>query len=134
MTPYARFSGLVATDVLEVTHDAADLDAGGWWAIVLTYEGHLTAARFGRVEPRERAHPVEHGGWTSIARDEWTSSMSRQEYMDAVETIRDAIAAGTVYQTNVCRVLSAPRQGRDLRGLAALLDAQHPAPHAGVVF
>ena len=134
MTPYARFSGQVATDLLDVTHDAVDLDAGGWWAVVLTYEGHLTAARFGRVEPREHAHPVEQGDWTPLAPDAWASSMSRDEYMEAVETIRRAIAAGTVYQTNVCRVLSAPRQGRDLRGLAALLDAQHPAPHAGVVF
>jgi para-aminobenzoate synthetase component 1 len=63
----------------------------------------------------------------------WTSSMTRAQYMNAVEQIRAAIAAGTVYQTNICRVLAAPREGRDLRGLATLLADQHPAPHSGVV-
>jgi para-aminobenzoate synthetase component 1 len=110
------------------------LDKGGWWAVVLTYEGHLTAARFNVVEPRVTAHQVERAEWTPLARDAWTSSMTRQQYVDAVEEIRRAIAAGTVYQTNVCRVLSAPREGRDLRGLGLALESQHPAPHAGVVW
>ncbi len=134
MQPFARFGGYVATDLVDVTHDASALDTGGWWAVVLTYEGRLTAARFNRIEQRERVHEVERGEWRPIAREAWASSMSREQYMDAVEEIRDAIAAGTVYQTNVCRVLSTPREGRDLRGLGLELDAHHPAPHAGVVW
>ena len=134
MQPFARFNGHIATDLVDVTHDASVLDKGGWWAVVLTYEGRLTAARFNRVERREEAHDVERGSWTPIARQSWTSSMSREQYMDAVEAIRDAIAAGTVYQTNVCRVLSTPREGRDLRGLGLELDAHHHAPHGGVVW
>ncbi len=59
--------------------------------------------------------------------------MNRGQYMNAVEQIRAAIAAGTVYQANICRILAASRDGRDLRGLAELLARDHPAPHAGVV-
>ncbi|MEO8108154.1 MAG: chorismate-binding protein [Actinomycetes bacterium] len=134
MQPFARFGDVVATDLLEVSHDPAALDSGGWWAVVHTYEGHLTAARFGHVEQRSTESPVEAGAWwTPISRDAWTSSMSRAQYVNAVDQIRAAIAAGTVYQANICRVLAAARAGRDLRGLAALLAREHPAPHAGVV-
>lgn len=134
MQPYARFSDQIATDLVEVTHDAADLDRGGWWAVVLTYEGHLTAARFAEVSERLQPQPYEHADWTPLAPDAWASSMTRAQYLNAVEETRRAIAAGTVYQTNVCRVLSAPREGRDLRGLARLLATHHPAPHSGAVF
>ena len=134
MQPFARFGDVVATDLQEVSHDPAALDSGGWWAVVHTYEGHLTAARFGHLEGRSAPSTVEAGpAWTPILRESWTSSMSRSQYVNAVEQIRAAIAAGTVYQANICRVLAAPRAGRDLRGLAALLAHEHPAPHAGVV-
>ena len=134
MEPFARFGGLVATELAEVIDDPHALDDGGWWAVVLTYEGTLTAARFDRVEPRESAHVVESAPWAPVARDAWTSSMSRDQYIDAVEQIRESIAAGTVYQTNICRVLSTPREGRDLRGLGLRLDREHPAPHGGMVW
>jgi para-aminobenzoate synthetase component 1 len=132
--PFARFGDLVASDLQEVSHDPAVLDRDGWWAVVHTYEGHLTAARFARVERSSSAVSAEEGSvWVPVAREAWTSSMTRAQYLNAVEQIRAAIAAGTVYQANICRVLAAPREGRDLRGLAALLADRHPAPHAGVV-
>ena len=134
MQPFARFGEHLASDLVDVTHDAANLDKGGWWAVVLTYEGELTAARFDRVETRTGVRSVERGDWTPLPRDAWTSDMSREEYIAAVEETREAIAEGTVYQTNICRVLSAPKEGRDLRGLGLLLDVRHPAPHAGVVW
>jgi para-aminobenzoate synthetase component 1 len=134
MEPFARFGDVVATDLLEVTHDASALDGSGWWAVVHTYEGRLTAARFGRVERRTASAASETGApWAPVRRDAWTSSMSRAQYTNAVDQIRAAIAAGTVYQANICRVLAAPRGGRDLRGLAVRLAEEHPAPHAGVV-
>lgn len=134
MQPFARFGGVLATGLADVTDDPRRLDAGGWWAVVLTYEGELTAARFDQVERRDSPASVELADWTPIARDAWASSMSRDVYIDAVEQTREAIAAGTVYQTNICRVLSTPREGRDLRGLGLLLDRDHPAPHAGMVW
>ncbi len=134
MEPFARFGDLVATDLLEVTHDPAALDDSGWWAVVHTYEGRLTAARFGHVEHRTNASGMEReASWRPVPRDAWTSSMTRAQYTNAVDQIRAAIAVGMVYQANICRVLAAPREGRDLRGLAVRLAAEHPAPHAGVV-
>ncbi len=134
MEAFARFGDLVATDLLDVTHDPSALDDGGWWAVVHTYEGDLTAARFGRVEHLALPSTMEsEAPWIPVPRNAWTSSMTRAQYTNAVDQIRAAIAAGTVYQANICRVLSAPRDGRDLRGLAVRLAVDHPAPHAGVV-
>lgn len=136
MEPFARFGDLVATDLQEISNDPAVLDGNGWWAVVHTYEGQLTAARFGRVESAgtEVAAPgVGRASWAPVPRDAWTSSMTRAQYVNAVEQIRAAVAAGTVYQANICRVLAARREDRDLRGLATLLAEQHPAPHSGVV-
>ncbi len=136
MEPFARFGDILATDLQEVSNDPACLDGAGWWAVVHTYEGHFAAARFGRVAPVTEPEPsparmsIE---WNPVARTAWVSSMTRGQYMNAVEQIRAAIAAGTVYQANICRILAAPREGRDLRGLADLLARDHPAPHAGVV-
>jgi len=102
--------------------------------VVHTYEGRLTAARFGQVEHRATVSSIEtEAPWRPVPRDAWTSSMTRAQYTNAVDQIRAAIAVGTVYQANICRVLAAPREGRDLRGLAVRLAAEHPAPHAGVV-
>ena len=134
MQPFARFGDVVATDLQEVSDDPAVLDRGGWWAVVHTYEGRLTAARFGSVERSPAPLPPEVGpAWSPLPRESWTSSMTRGQYMNAVEQIRAAIAAGTVYQANICRVLAAPRKGRDMRGLALELAERHPAPHSGVV-
>ncbi len=118
MEPFARFGDLVATDLLEVSNDPACLDGDGWWAVVHTYEGHFTAARFGRVERSTSPVALMGTEWTPIPRDAWSSSMTRAQYINAVEQIRAAIAAGTVYQANICRILAAPREGRDLRALA----------------
>ena len=48
--------------------------------------------------------------------------------------VREAIAAGDVYQVNLCRVLSAPAPpAGDIVALGAALAAGNPAPHAAVV-
>jgi para-aminobenzoate synthetase component 1 len=60
--------------------------------------------------------------------------LDRRAYVAAVKTVRDAIAAGTVYQANICRVLAAPLAGHpDLLTLAGRLAVGNPAPYAGVV-
>ncbi|MBB0246286.1 anthranilate synthase component I family protein, partial [Streptomyces alkaliphilus] len=64
----------------------------------------------------------------------WTSSLDRAAYTAGVRRIRDHIAAGEVYQANLCRVLSAPvGADTDADALAADLAAGNPAPHAGVI-
>lgn len=126
---FARFGSTVLTEPVAVTHDADDLEAGGRWAVVITFEGALTAVRFDRVGDR-LAPPGRWGPVTGA----WTSSMDEGEYRRGVETIRRHVAAGTVYQVNLCRMLSAPlADDAHLPALAEVLAAGNPAPYAGVV-
>ena len=70
------------------------------------------------------------------AAGDWTRSLDRAAYTAGVRRIREHIAAGDVYQANLCRVLSAPLPdpGRaDVDALTALLARGNPAPYAGTI-
>jgi len=107
---------------------------------VATFEGEVTAVRFAQVTPRAyAAGPSRDPGppaavpWRPLDRC-WSSSLDRTAYVHAVREVRERIAAGTVYQVNVCRVLShALSEGADLDGLDSLLRQGNPAPHAARV-
>lgn len=130
--PLAYFDGQLATGLSDVTSDLSALDAGGWWALVARYDAPPVAARFDRVRPG----PLPSGSWSGPTVSSWRSSMSREVYLAAVESLRQQIATGTVYQANICRVLRTqlpdPRRS-DAVGLAHLLKGGNPAPYAGVV-
>jgi para-aminobenzoate synthetase component 1 len=124
---FASVGGMLATGLADVTSDPAALDSGGWWAVVVTYEGKVTCARFAEV--REEKAP-EGKPWQAI-KGEWHSSLDEAAYLRGVERIRDKIADGMVYQANLCRILSAPLQAdADLAGLGARLERGNPAPYA----
>jgi para-aminobenzoate synthetase component 1 len=133
LIPLARFGGLVATGLLDVTNDPAALDSTGFWAVCADFEGGLTCARFADV--REEADPVPlPGAWRGPAAGDWTSSLDRAVYEAGVRRIREHIAAGEVYQANLCRVLSAPvAPDADVDALTALLTGGNPAPYAGTI-
>lgn len=121
--------GLLATDLLEISHDPRDLDRPGFWAVVGTFEGQWTLARFGRIDQRQLPAPTR--SWLPISARSWRSTLSQSDYESAVDSIREEIAKGSVYQVNVCRVLSAPISAEhDLLALAHLIDAGNPAPHS----
>lgn len=117
------------TEPVALTHDPADLDDGGVWAVVVTFEGELAAVRFARTDqPVPQPDP-----WTPVT-SAWTSSMDEEEYRRGVATIREHIADGTVYQVNLCRMLTAPLpEHAHLPDLAHVLAAGNPAPFAGLV-
>jgi para-aminobenzoate synthetase component 1 len=128
--PYAYFSGLLATGLQEVAHDPAALERPGWWAVVGTYEGEWTCARFAHVRPAD----PPRGTWTGPQPTDWQTSLDREAYEAGVRAIREYIAAGDVYQANLCRILSAPIAPTDEpAGLASRLARGNPAPYAGVV-
>ncbi|MGD6750723.1 chorismate-binding protein [Streptomyces sp. BH105] len=129
----ARFGGLVATDLRDVTSDPAALDSSGFWAVCADFEGRLTCARFGDV--REEPVPAPRpGAWHGPAPTDWTSSLDHAAYTDGVRGIRARIATGEVYQANLCRVLSAPVPAdADVDALTALLARGNPAPYAGTI-
>jgi len=133
LPPLARFGDRVATGLLDVTGDPAALDSTGFWAVVADFEGRLTCARFRDVREEPVPAPVP-GEWRGPAVGDWTSSLDREAYTAGVRRIREHIAAGEVYQANLCRVLSAPvAAGADVDALTAVLARGNPAPYAGTI-
>ncbi|MDJ1132319.1 chorismate-binding protein [Streptomyces iconiensis] len=137
LTPLARFGGSLATDLRDVTSDPEALDSNGWWAVIADFEGGLRCARFGDVRPAPVPRPVP-GRWQGPAPAAWTSSLDHAAYTEGVRRIRTSIAAGDVYQANLCRVLTAPLpdpepSASDIDQLTALLARGNPAPYAGTV-
>lgn len=135
LAPLARFGGLLATDLRDVTHDPEALDSAGFWAVCADFEGRLTCARFGDVRPDPVPSPVP-GGWLGPAAGDWTSSLDRAAYTAGVRRVREHIARGEVYQANLCRVLTAPLPdpaAADVDALTALLARGNPAPYAGTI-
>jgi para-aminobenzoate synthetase component 1 len=130
---FAWFGGRLATGLRDLTTDVGALDSAGFWAVVMTFEGQLTCARFDDV----RAAPLPSGGerWRGPDPAGWRTSLDEAGYVAACEDIRARIAAGDVYQVNLCRVLSAPLAGGGGHParLARRLAAGNPAPYAGVV-
>lgn len=120
-------NGISAQNCVEIRHDFAALEEPGFWAVIGTFEGDFTFARFTDVtdnsfvssEPR----PVI---------GQWRSDTSRSEYIAYVDRIREQIADGWVYQVNACRILSAPCKG-NLAGFMADLIQSNPAPHASYI-
>jgi para-aminobenzoate synthetase component I len=133
LPPAAYLGGRLATGLRDVTSDPAALDRGGFWAVVGTFEGKFTCARFDTVRPAPPPPPAAL--WRGPRPDAWRSSLDEAGYRSAVAEVRERIAAGDVYQANVCRVLSAPLPdpAADIAGLGALLARDNPAPYAGVV-
>lgn len=138
LAPLVRFGGLVASDLRDVTDDPAALDSAGWWAVVAGYEGRTVCARFGDVRPDPHPPAARAHRWRGPGAACWTTSLDRAGYVAGVHRIRERIAAGDVYQVNLCRVLAAPLPGpdqdaADVDALAAVLARGNPAPYAGVV-
>jgi para-aminobenzoate synthetase component 1 len=72
--------------------------------------------------------------WQMPASPAWGSSLDRAGYLDRVDTIRARIAAGDVYQVNLCRMLTAEMPAPpDLRAFGAALAQRNPAPYAATI-
>ena len=137
---HARFADRRARDVLDVRHGAEALDAisrAGFWAVVATFEGDVTAVRFREVHADTEAASTTAQALTRMPEPwmpldgVWLTSLDRAAYVDAVREVRDRISAGIVYQVNVCRVLSHELpDAADLDGLDCVLRQGNPAPYA----
>ena len=100
------------------------------WFLAATFEGDAVSIGFSEAGPVDDVLATWHG----IAGLEWLSSLSQSEYESAVARTRDYIAAGDVYQANICRVLRAPlSHDADLRGLWQVLHNRHGAPFSGFI-
>lgn len=130
----AWFGGQIGTQLLEVTDDVAALESEGRWAVLVTFEGEVTLARFGDWRP---GSPAELAGrWVGPQPTAYSTSLDRDEYQSGVRRIRKLISMGQVYQANICRTLSARMpspQASDVFALAALLERGNPAPFASAL-
>jgi len=118
--------GRMATQLEEISDDPSVLDDGNFWAVVITFEGEMTFARFAEVSENE----FPPTPWSRIETP-WRTSCDRKSYVEYVEAIRSEIAAGGVYQVNACYQLfnQYPAAG-SLAGLFAKLLTENPAPFA----
>lgn len=118
MQAHARFPGLAAWDLAEVSGDPAVLDRGGRWAVALGFDGDIVLARFRHWG----ADPPGPGEWSGVA-GPWRTSLSQPDFEDRVRQIQRQIARGWVYQVNLCRILSADCPAGNLDGLYQGLSA-----------
>jgi para-aminobenzoate synthetase component 1 len=124
------------TGLADVTDDLAALDSAGFWAVALPFEGAPVCARFAEVRP---ARPWPGAPWRGPVADAWRTSLDRPAFEAGVAAIRDAIAAGDVYQVNLTRRLSAPLPppsaggSTDIAALGAALARDHPGRFSAVV-
>ncbi len=133
----ARFGSRVARGVAAVSHTADDLTSG-FWVVVVTFEGELTAVRMDDVRrgpdgAAARAGMPDGSRWPALP-GAWRSSLAHAAYVDGVAEVRRRIAAGTVYQVNLCRVMEhdLPERAR-IVDLGARLAAGNAAPYAATL-
>ena len=116
--------GIKASSLVEISDDPQSLEDGGFWAVLSTFEGAFTFAKFSEVTS---------GGFIgeefSGIEDGWESSLTREEYIDYVERVRSAIESGDVYQVNACRTLRNSYHG-SLRGLFSQMIVENPSQFA----
>jgi para-aminobenzoate synthetase component 1 len=132
----ARFGSLVARGVGAVSHDVDELTSG-FWVVVVTFEGELTAVRMDDVRrgPDAEACAGARDGARWPALDgAWRSSLDHDAYVEGIAEVRRRIAAGTVYQVNLCRVLEHDLdEAARMSDLGALLARGNPAPYAATL-
>ena len=127
-TPFFWMNGILATDLVEITHDFDRLEDGGFWAVSISFEGEPIFARFAKVQ-RDHAFP-KTSPWKTLETT-WRSSLEQEAFYRYVDEIRSQISKGVVYQANACRVLTteiAPEISLD--ALFEQLLQQNNAPHA----
>ena len=115
----------MATGLVEISNDPSCLDDGAFWAVSTTFEGGFTAAKFSELS--DSVFPEYP--WQGIE-SQWESAPERDQYIEYVESIREHIAQGWVYQVNACRQLSATDSNNNLRGLFSRILKENPAPWA----
>jgi para-aminobenzoate synthetase component I len=123
--------GVLATGLVETSDELTALDDGEFWALVVDFEGHVTCARFADVV--RAPLPSPRAGWAPLS-GAWSTSLDEAAYVAACAEVRRRIAAGDVYQVNVCRVLEHRLDEQaDVLALAARTTVANPAPYAAVL-
>lgn len=130
----AVFGNQVAMGLTKVITTPEEIDDDGWWTVAQSFEGQFLGFKFSQLVPMSEDILANHFH-VGIDAASWQSSMSESEYKDAVSSIRNDISTGWVYQTNLCRILSAQLEGDfDPVGFLRLLREHNPSPYLAAIF
>lgn len=131
MTDFARFNKRYFSKLKSVSINLEDLERPGYWVVVGSFENDWLLLEFADSS-FEVPEPI--GRWSGVTKTSWQSSLDQNQYLQAVEVLRENIAQGEVYQANLCRVLTTDwPQESDISGLANLLLAGNPAPYSAII-
>ena len=128
------FGDQVATELIQVSRDPSDLDHAGLWAVTQTFEGDFIAFEFANVT---NVSDFDFGSTKvpQVDLSSWIPGMSQTEYEIAVESIRQDIARGWVYQANLCYLLTAQlNEPLDPIGLWQLIAKHNQAPYLSALY
>jgi len=125
--PFFWMKGILATQLAEVTTDPRRVDAGGFWAVAIDFEGNKRFARFTDIQRDLPFPPTEN--WIVLDAP-WQSSIVQVAYENYVMKIRTSIAEGSVYQVNACRILTTPAPNISLAALFTRILEANPSPFA----
>ena len=115
-----------ATNLQLVTHDPREVTEDGFWAVSISFEGQWTCAKFADVKQSDF---ISEG--SEFVTNNFSSSMSKAEYVSYVSNIQEDISNGEVYQANACRILSATIPSNfSLAPLFSSILQNNPAPYA----
>jgi para-aminobenzoate synthetase component I len=115
-----------ATNLQLVTNDPREVTEDGFWAVSITFEGKWTCAKFADVKQSDF---FSEG--SEFVTSNFSSSMSKAEYVSYVSNIQEDISNGEVYQANACRILSATIPSNfSLVPLFASILQNNPAPYS----
>lgn len=121
-------AGILAEELEEISHDPNSLAQPGFWAVLGTFEGEWTFAKFKKISKSD--FPEVEG---KLELSDWKSSLNHEQYLEYVNSARDEIAAGTFYQVNACRILSAKIISGDVTSIFPKILLENPAPYAGIL-
>jgi para-aminobenzoate synthetase component 1 len=115
-----------ATNLQLVTHDPREVTEDGFWAVSISFEGQWTCAKFADVKQSNFFSES-----SEFVTNNFSSSMSKAEYISYVSNIQEDISNGEVYQANACRILSTTIPSDfSLAPLFASILQNNPAPYS----
>lgn len=128
---FAEFGDKRFENLLDVTVDLERLSEPGYWVVIGSFEQSWLLLKFKDLTINKQ----HNHQWKGINKDSWTSSLNENQYIDAVNKLKDHIALGDVYQANICRVLKTEinKTDFDIEGLFSLLKTGNPAPYSSLI-
>jgi para-aminobenzoate synthetase component 1 len=128
---FAEFGDKRFEHLLDVSVDLERLNEPGYWVVIGSFEQSWLLLKFRDLNQNNQIG----GNWKGVNKDSWESSLNKNQYVDAVNKLRDHISLGDVYQANICRVLKAKinKSDFDIEGLFSLLKAGNPAPFSSLI-